>query len=97
VKFIVQWTSNPNATPAEINRKREHMRKFRPAGLELIGAWFAIGEPMGVVIVEANDMSLLAQQLIKWGDLLSFSLTPALSADEWAETVAKAESAKDAK
>jgi hypothetical protein len=48
----------------------------------MLGRWHAIGEFSGVAIVETSDASALAAWMLQWGDIFSFTSTPALNDEE---------------
>ena len=88
MKFIVHWVRNPGVTPHETNRRTREIEALRPGGLKVLYTWYAIGEPEGVGIVEADDARDIAVQIARYGNLLRFTVTPALSREEWEATLA---------
>lgn len=88
MKFIVHWVRNPGVTPFETGQRRKEVEALRPAGLKILDAWYAVGEPEGVGIVEADDARDIAVQIARYGNLVRFTVTPALSREEWEATLA---------
>jgi hypothetical protein len=81
MKFIVQWKGLPPTQNPAVARFLETGGR-PPDNVKLLGRWHAIGELSGVAIVEATDASGLAQWVLQWGDLFSFTSAPALSDEE---------------
>ncbi|TKC87690.1 DUF3303 domain-containing protein [Trinickia terrae] len=81
MKFIVQWKGQPSIQLSAIERFMK-TGGLPPENVTLLGRWHAIGEIGGVAIAEAADANGLAAWLIQWGDLLSFTTTPALNDEE---------------
>jgi hypothetical protein len=81
MKFIVQWQGTPDVQHSAIERFMKS-GGLPPANVTMLGRWHAIGELSGVAIVEAADASALAKWVIQWGDLFSFTTTPALADEE---------------
>ncbi|WP_244220101.1 DUF3303 domain-containing protein [Paraburkholderia terricola] len=81
MKFIVQWKGLPPTQELAIERFMKTGGR-PPDNVELLGRWHAIGELSGVAIVEATDASGLAEWILQWGDLFSFTSAPAMSDEE---------------
>jgi Protein of unknown function (DUF3303) len=81
MKFIVQWKGLPTVQQPAIERFMK-TGGLPPESVTLLARWHAIGELSGVAIVEAADTSGLAQWVLEWGDLLSFTTAPALTDEE---------------
>jgi hypothetical protein len=81
MKFIVQWKGLPSTQNPAVERFLETGGR-PPDNVKLLGRWHTIGELSGVAIVEATDASGLAQWVLQWGDLFSFTNAPALSDEE---------------
>ncbi|CAD6542915.1 hypothetical protein LMG27952_03956 [Paraburkholderia hiiakae] len=89
MKFIVQWHRIPGVTPLQTRQKRREVEPLRPAGLKVLGEWYAVAEPEGVAIIEADDPRDVALQFLRYASYVKFSVTPALSREEWEEVLAK--------
>jgi hypothetical protein len=81
MKFIVQWKGLPPTQRPAVERFLETGGR-PPEKVQLLGRWHAIGELSGVAIVEATDATGLAEWVLQWGDLFSFTTAPALSDEE---------------
>lgn len=88
MKFIVRWVRNPGVTQSKSEQRRKEVATHRPEGLKVLHAWYAIGEPEGVGIVEADDPRDIALQIARFDSLVRFTVTPALSREEWEASVA---------
>ncbi|CAH2772827.1 MAG: unnamed protein product [uncultured Paraburkholderia sp.] len=87
MKFIVQWKGLPTTQRPAIERFLKTGGR-PPESVELLERWHAIGELSGFAIVEATDASGLARWVLQWGDLFSFTCTPAMSDEELGATLA---------
>ena len=74
MKFIVHWVRNPGVTLFESDQRRKEVAAQRPAGLKVLYAWYAVGEPEGVGIVEADDARDIAVQPLLHGWLQHIGL-----------------------
>ncbi|RDU96162.1 DUF3303 domain-containing protein [Trinickia dinghuensis] len=81
MKFIVQWKGMPAVQQAAIARFMKTGAR-PPENVVMLGRWHTPGEVGGVAIVEATDASAIAKWTLQWSDLLSFTLTPALTDEE---------------
>lgn len=81
MKFIVQWKGEPAMQQAAIERFMKTGGQ-PPDNVKMLGRWHAGGEFRGVAIVEATDASAVAAMVMQWGDIFSFTTTPALTDEE---------------
>ncbi|CAN0627481.1 conserved protein of unknown function [Burkholderia multivorans] len=81
MKFIVQWKGEPTIQQPAIERFMKTGGR-PPDNVTLLGRWHAIGELSGVAIVEATDARGLADWVLQWSDLFSFTTAPALTDEE---------------
>jgi hypothetical protein len=50
-----------------------------PKGLSVIGRWHAPGSACGWAVLEGQDVTVLAQHIAQWANLLEFQITPVIS------------------
>ncbi|WP_321926379.1 DUF3303 domain-containing protein [Paraburkholderia guartelaensis] len=81
MKFIVQWKGEPATQQAAIERFIKTGGQ-PPENVTMLGRWHAAGEFRGVAIVEAADASAVAAMTVQWGDIFSFTTSPALTDEE---------------
>ncbi|RDK02785.1 DUF3303 domain-containing protein [Paraburkholderia lacunae] len=93
MKFIVQWNGQPSAEQSVIERFMKTGGKA-PEGVTLLGRWHAAGGLHGVAIVEADDTRGLSAMALEWGDLLSLSVSPAMTDEELGAALAAHQAAR---
>jgi hypothetical protein len=93
MKFIVQWSGEPSAELAVIERFMKTGGQ-PPEGIKLVGRWHAIGGLHGVAIVEADDTRAMAAMSLQWADLLSVRVFPALTDEELGGALAQYQAAR---
>jgi len=79
--FIVKWTSGPENRNAAIERFAKTGGK-PPAGIKMLGRWFAVAQHSGFAVAEANDSALMQQWALEWNDILSMEVWPALTDEQ---------------
>ena len=79
--FIVKWAISPENRNSAIERFLKTGGK-PPAGVELVGRWFAVGQHSGFAVVEAGDAALVEQWALGWNDLLAMEVYPALNDEQ---------------
>jgi hypothetical protein len=81
--FIAHFEGYPSVSAADVAKRIRKIKATRKGGPKVIGAWFTIEKPSGYAVVEADDAAVLAVTMIGWNDLVRFTLTPVLSADQF--------------
>lgn len=93
MKFIVQWNGLPSAELSAIERFMKTGGK-PPEGVKLLGRWHATAGLHGVAIVEADDTRPLATMALEWGDLLSMTISPAMTDEDLGAVLAADQAAR---
>ena len=93
MKFIVQWNGLPTAENAVIERFMKTGGRI-PDGVTLLGRWHAIGGLHGVAIVESDDSLAIAAMALDWGDLLTVSVSPAMTDEDLGAALGKHQAAR---
>jgi hypothetical protein len=94
MKFIVQWNGQPSAEQSVIERFMKTGGKA-PEGVKLLERWHAVGGLHGVAIVEADDTRGLSALALEWGDLLSLSISPAMTDEDLGAALAAHQAARE--
>lgn len=87
--YIVKWTTSPENRNASVERLLKTGGK-PPAGVTMLGRWFAVGQHAGFAVAEANDVALIQQWALEWNDLLAMEIYPALTDAQVAPLLAAA-------
>jgi hypothetical protein len=93
MKFIVQWNGLPTAENAVIERFMKTGGRT-PDGVTLLGRWHAIGGLHGVAIVESDNPQAMAALALDWGDLLTMSVSPAMTDEDLGAALGKYQAAR---
>jgi hypothetical protein len=85
--FIVNWTLSSE------NRNRAIERFLTtggtpPAGVKLIGRWYAVGGAAGFGVAEASDPALIQKWVLDWSDLMKMEVHVALTDEQMAPLLA---------
>ncbi|MDZ5431105.1 DUF3303 family protein [Pseudomonas fluorescens] len=85
--FIVNWTLSSE------NRNRAIERFLKtggtpPAGVKLIGRWYAVGGAAGFGVAEASDPALIQKWVLDWSDLMKMEVHVALTDEQMAPLLA---------
>jgi len=88
MKFIVQWSALPTAESSVIERFMKTGGQ-PPEGVKMLGRWHAVGGVHGFAIVEADDTRGIAALALDWGDLLTMSISPAMTDEELGAALGK--------
>jgi hypothetical protein len=78
MKFVTTWSVPPENRKAAEVRFKESAGDAPPAGIKLLGRWFAVGGGKGVHVCECDDPIAFAKWAQRWSDLLSIEIYPAL-------------------
>ena len=84
MKFMVSWTIPSGNCKGALDRFLETGAPV-PEGLTKLGRWHAPSSTRGWLLVESDDLTMLAQHLSEWADLLEFDVTPVTEDDQAAE------------
>ncbi|ALE54006.1 uncharacterized protein DUF3303 [Paraburkholderia sp. GV068] len=88
MKFIVQWKGLPTAQQSAIERFMKTGGALPPDGITMLGRWHAIGELSGCAIVEADSTAPLAAWVLQFGDIFTFTISPAVTDEELGKALA---------
>lgn len=86
MKFMTTWSLKPT-------HQKEATARFLqtggapPSGVKMLGRWH--GSAAGFVLAETNDVKALYEWIMRWSDLLEFSVTPVMDDGEAAEVMKK--------
>jgi len=82
MKLVTTWYCPPENRNATIARFKETGGDKPPAGVKLLGRWFAVGGGKGVHVCEADDPMVMAKWAAVWSDLLSIEIYPAVDDED---------------
>ncbi|AWY44016.1 DUF3303 domain-containing protein [Pseudomonas putida] len=85
--FIVNWTLSPENRNSAIERFLK-TGGAPPAGVNLIGRWYAVGGAAGFGIAEASDPTLIQKWVLEWTDLMKMEVQVALTDEQMAPLLA---------
>ena len=84
MKFIVVWRGVPGKYKAAV----EQFLKTggpAPSGARTVGRWHVPGSVLGWHLLEADDMTAVAEHVAEWGDLLELEVYPVIEDAEAGE------------
>lgn len=77
MKFMLVWRIPPgNYKPAIEGFLRAGAP--RPSGLKTLGRWHTPGSTMGWLLVEANDLTAVAEHVAEWANLCEIVTYPVI-------------------
>ena len=76
--LVTIYSYPPENREAVQARFKESKGDPPPAGIKLLGRWFAVGGGKGVHACECNDPIAFAKWAQKWSDLINIEIYPAL-------------------
>ncbi|BEU20909.1 DUF3303 domain-containing protein [Paraburkholderia sp. 22B1P] len=82
MKFIVQWNGLPTAQQSAVERFMKTGGALPPDGITMLGRWHSIGELSGCAIIESNSTPPMAAWMLQWGDIFTFTISPAVTDEE---------------
>lgn len=89
MKFMTTWHIPPEGYDEAVDRFLAAGAPL-PEGLTLLGRWHAPGSAKGFLLVEGDDVTLLAQHLAEWAGLLECEVTPVIEDEEAAAAATRA-------
>ncbi len=88
MKFMTTWRIPPSSYDEALDRFLAGGAPL-PEGLTMLGRWHAPGSNKGFLLVEADDLTLLAEHLGEWAGLLECEVTPVLQDEEAAAAASR--------
>jgi hypothetical protein len=85
--FIVRWTALPEVEHAARDRFLK-TGGAPPEGVRMLGRWHGLGSIDGIAVCECSELEPLAMWVREWGDLLSFSVMPAMTDEQLGKVLA---------
>jgi hypothetical protein len=89
MKFMVVWKTIPGKYRAAVDQFLKTGGAV-PAGVKTLGRWHVPGSTLGWHLVEASDMTALAQSVAEWGDLIEMETYPVIEDAEAGAAAQKA-------
>ena len=83
--MVIEHFKNRDAK-AVYQRFRDQGR-MAPEGLTYVGSWIEANFDRCFQIMECNDLKLLQQWILNWGDLADFEIVPVVPSKDTAEIV----------
>ena len=77
MKIMVVWRTVPGQYKTAIDQFLKAGGPV-PAGAKTLGRWHTPGSTLGWHLIEANDMTLVAQHVGEWADVLGFEVYPVI-------------------
>jgi Domain of unknown function (DUF3303) len=89
MKIMLVWKTVPGKYKAAVE---EFLRKGGPvpSGAKTVGRWHTPGSTLGWHLIEANDLTSVAQHAAEWADLLECEIYPVIEDAEAAAAAKKA-------
>jgi hypothetical protein len=87
MKVMVVWKAAPGKYKAAVE---EFLRKGGPvpSGAKTVGRWHTPGSSLGWHLIESDDLTVVAQHVAEWADLIECQVHPVIE-DAEAATAAK--------
>ena len=92
MKFMVVWKTVPGKYKSALDQFLGGGGPV-PAGAKTVGRWHTPGSTLGWHLIEATDLTLIAQHVADWADVLELEVHPVIE-DAEAGAAAKAEFGK---
>jgi hypothetical protein len=77
MKIMVVWKTVPGHYKAAIDQFLKAGGPV-PAGAKTLGRWHTPGSTMGWHLIETDDLTLVAQHVGEWADVLAFEVHPVI-------------------
>jgi hypothetical protein len=81
MKFMVVWKTRPDTYKAAVESFLSGGGAV-PPGIKTVGRWHTPGSTLGWHLLEGDDISVLAQNVAKWGTLLEMDTYPVIEDSE---------------
>jgi Domain of unknown function (DUF3303) len=89
MKIMIVWKTVPGKYKTAVE---EFLRNGGPvpSGAKTVGRWHTPGSTLGWHLIEANDLTVVAQHAAEWADLLECEVHPVIEDAEAAAAAKKA-------
>ena len=81
MQFVALYSPKPGVTPTQTLERR--MKWNPPEGMKKVAEyWLANSTPHVIVVYETDNFGAIMGANMPWGDLMDWSVFPAISSDE---------------
>ena len=81
MQFVALYSPKPGVTPTQTLERR--MKWNPPEGMKKVAEyWLANSSPHVIVVYETDNFGAIMGANMPWGDLMNWSVFPAISSDE---------------